>query len=152
MSGKVSVTSCETVQIMHMHTAGAIMYVSNCFALGWGDGGEGGLTGKHLLPGRMYMSTVDSTHAAHLMVALQRLGQGVVDDEAHIWLVDAHAKGNGGSNDLHLVCRPVLLHSLPLIWCQASMVVPAHLILSSLAAHGVYTYSCGLHDCNHKQC
>jgi hypothetical protein len=35
-----------------------------------------------------------------LVVPLQTLGQGVVDDKAHIGLVDAHAKGNGGNNDL----------------------------------------------------
>jgi len=49
-----------------------------------------------------------------------------MDDEAHIRFVDAHAKGNGGSNDLHLVGGPVLLHPLSLIWRQASMVVPVH--------------------------
>ena len=64
------------------------------------------------------------------MIALQRFGQGVVDDKANIWLVDAHAKGNGGRNDLHLVSRPILLHSLPLLWCQASMVIPAQLTVS----------------------
>ena len=80
------------------------------------------------------------------MVALQRLGQGVVDDKAHVWLVDAHAKGNGGGNDLHLVSCPVLLHSLALLWCQASMVVPARLTLSGPAAHCVQNLSHGLHD------
>lgn len=50
------------------------------------------------------------------MIAFQRLWQRVVDDKAHIWLVDAHAKGNSGSNDLHLVSGPVLLHPLTLIW------------------------------------
>ena len=65
---------------------------------------------------------------ADLMVALQGFGQGVVDHKAHIGLVDAHAKGNGGSNDLHLVSCPVLLHPLPLIWGQASMVIPAEFI------------------------
>ena len=72
------------------------------------------------------VSTENWQHAAHLMVAFQGLGQGVVDDKAHIRLVDAHAKGNGGSDDLHLVSGPVLLHPLTLIWRQASVVVPAH--------------------------
>lgn len=31
---------------------------------------------------------------------LQALGQGVVDDKVHVRLVDAHAKGDGGHNDL----------------------------------------------------
>lgn len=61
----------------------------------------------------------------HLMVAFQRLGQGVVDDEAHIRLVDTHAKGNGGSNDLHLVTGPPLLHLFTLVCRQPRMVVTA---------------------------
>ena len=75
-----------------------------------------------------------------LMVALQRLWQRVVNDEAHIWLVDAHAKGNGGGNDLHLVSGPVLLHFLSVIWCQAGMVVPAQLDMLKQAAHCLYEY------------
>ncbi len=55
-----------------------------------------------------------------------------MDDKAHIRLVDAHAKGNGGSNDLHLVGGPVLLHPLPLIWRQPSMVVPVRTESSGL--------------------
>ena len=81
------------------------------------------------------------------MVPLQRFEEGVVDDEAHVWLVDAHAKGNSGRNDLHLVSRPVLLHPLPLLWCQASMVIPAHVTLSGPAALYVYNWSRGLLDC-----
>ena len=80
------------------------------------------------------------------MVALQRLRQGVVDDKAHVWLVDAHAKGNGGGNDLHLVSCPVLLHSLPLLWRQASMVIPAQSTLSGPVAHYVYRPSHEVHD------
>lgn len=53
-----------------------------------------------------------------------------MNDKAHIRLVDAHAKGNGGSNDLHLVGGPVLLHPLSLIWRQPSMVVPARTEIS----------------------
>lgn len=84
------------------------------------------------------------SHVADLMVALQRFRQRVMDDKAHIWLVDAHAKGNGGCNDLHLVSRPVLLHLLPLIWCQASMVIPAQPTLSGPVAQCVHNLSHGM--------
>lgn len=63
---------------------------------------------------------------AHLVVAFKGFGQRVVDDEAHVRLVDAHAEGNGGRNDLDLVGGPVLLHPLSLIRGQPSMVVPTH--------------------------
>ena len=69
---------------------------------------------------------------SNLVVAFKGLGQGVVNDEAHVRLVDAHAKGDGGSNDLNPVGGPVLLHPLKLIRRQPSMVVPAstlHLLL-----------------------
>ena len=31
----------------------------------------------------------------------------MVDDKAHIWLVDPHPKGNGGYNQLQLACRDI---------------------------------------------
>ena len=58
------------------------------------------------------------------MIAFKGLGQGVVDDKAHVRLVDTHAKGDGGSNDLNPVGCPVLLHTLSLIRRQPSMIVP----------------------------
>lgn len=67
---------------------------------------------------------------AHLVVAFKGFGQRVVDDKAHVGLVDAHTKGNGGSDDLDLVGGPVLLHPLSLIRGQPSMVVPTHTVWS----------------------
>lgn len=55
-----------------------------------------------------------------------------MDDKAHVWLVDAHAKGDSSCNDLDLVARPVLLHPLSLVGRQACMVVPARRAYTSV--------------------
>lgn len=41
-----------------------------------------------------------------LVVVLDTLREVVVDDKAHIWLVDAHAKCHRGHADLHLAYPP----------------------------------------------
>ncbi len=57
-----------------------------------------------------------------LVVALDGLGQVVVHDEAHVGLVDAHAEGDGGDDDLQVVARRRLLHALALGGGQAGVV------------------------------
>ena len=44
-----------------------------------------------------------------LVVAFQALGDVVVDDKAHIGLVDAHAEGDGGDNHVHLFHQEFVL-------------------------------------------
>ena len=60
--------------------------------------------------------------AGLLVVALDGLGQVVVDDEAHVALVDAHAEGDGGDDDVHLVAREGVLDAPPLVRRQAGVV------------------------------
>ena len=55
------------------------------------------------------LSAVASGTARLLIVALKRLGYVVVNDEAHIGLVDAHAKGNGSHNNINLLHEEVVL-------------------------------------------
>ena len=44
--------------------------------------------------------TVAASAADLLVVGLHRSGQGVVNDGAHVGFVDAHAKRDGGDDDL----------------------------------------------------
>lgn len=48
-----------------------------------------------------------------LVVALERLGEGVVDDKSNIRLVDTHPKGNGGGHDMDPIGGPVTLDTSP---------------------------------------
>mmetsp|Transcript_3809 Transcript_3809/g.13365 ORF Transcript_3809/g.13365 Transcript_3809/m.13365 type:complete len:482 (-) Transcript_3809:980-2425(-) len=57
-----------------------------------------------------------------LVVPLQGLGQRVVDDEPDVRLVDPHAKGHSGAQDVHLIIAPLLLDKLPLLRLQARVV------------------------------
>ncbi len=47
-----------------------------------------------------------------LVVGLDRGGQGVVDDGADVGLVDAHAEGDGGDDDLELAGEELGLDAL----------------------------------------
>ena len=47
--------------------------------------------------------------AGFLVIALDVLRQIVVDDEADVGLVDAHAEGDGRADDAHLVAQEKLL-------------------------------------------
>ena len=44
-----------------------------------------------------------------LIVAFQRLGDIIMDNKTHIGLVDTHAKGDGGHNDVNLLHQEVVL-------------------------------------------
>ena len=50
-----------------------------------------------------------------LVVALEVLGQIVVDDEAHVGLVDAHAEGHRRADHAHLVAHERLLGAVALL-------------------------------------
>jgi len=56
-----------------------------------------------------------ATRAARLLIiALDVLRQVVVDDKAHVRFVDAHAEGNRGADDAHLVAEKCFLAPRPL--------------------------------------
>ncbi len=57
-----------------------------------------------------------------LVVALDRLGQVVVDDEAHVALVDAHAERDRGHDDEDVVAGEGILHA-PALGCGQAGVV-----------------------------
>ena len=52
---------------------------------------------------------VPARPAALLDISFEGLRQGGVDDKADVFLVDAHAEGNGGDDDLDFVFHPVLV-------------------------------------------
>jgi hypothetical protein len=54
---------------------------------------------------------VATCSAGLLVVALDVLGAVVVDHEAHVGLVDAHAERDGGHDDLDLVAQERVLHA-----------------------------------------
>ena len=58
---------------------------------------------------RLAVQPVAAGAAGFLVVALDVFGQVYVDDVAHIAFVDAHAKGNGGHHNLHLIFQELLL-------------------------------------------
>jgi len=58
-----------------------------------------------------------------LVVALHRAGQVVVDHEAHIALVDAHAEGDGGADHMELALDEVVLHAAALLRLQPRVVI-----------------------------
>ena len=57
-----------------------------------------------------------------LVVALDGLGEGLVDHEPHVGLVDPHPEGDGGADHLHLVLDPRLLGRRPLLRGEAGVV------------------------------
>ena len=57
------------------------------------------ITGQAVSPGA----------ARFLIIALNGLGQVVVHHQPHVRFVDAHAEGDGGHHDLHLVADEFLL-------------------------------------------
>lgn len=60
--------------------------------------------------------------ACLLVVALHGLWQAVVDDIAHVGLVNAHAKRNCGADDMDVACGPALLGLLAHVGIKASVV------------------------------
>ena len=65
---------------------------------------------------------VASSTSHLLIVVLQTLRHVVVDDPAHITLVDAHAESDGGAYHLHTVVDEVLLRLVALQGSHASMI------------------------------
>lgn len=57
-----------------------------------------------------------------LIVALHRLGQASVDDKAHVGLVNAHAKGNGGTDNRGCARGPRRLRLLAQTGLKACMI------------------------------
>ena len=57
-----------------------------------------------------------------LVVAFEALGDVVVDDEAHIGLVDAHAEGDGGHDDVDLLHEELVLVLLTRLAVEAGVV------------------------------
>ena len=55
------------------------------------------------------LSPVAAGAAGLLIVALQALGDVVVDDKTHIGLVNAHAKSDSGNNHIHLLHQELVL-------------------------------------------
>src|SRR6266516_2689324 len=66
--------------------------------------------------------TVAARAARLLIVTLDILGQIVVDDEAHVRLVDPHAEGNGRADHTDLVAQKVLLITRALLAVQARVI------------------------------
>ena len=57
-----------------------------------------------------------------LIVTFEALGNVVVDDEAHVGLVDAHAEGDGGHDDVNLFHQELVLVFLAGLAVQSGMV------------------------------
>jgi len=73
---------------------------------------------------------VSSCSPAFLDVSLETLGDAVVDHEPHVVLVNSHAKGNGGHNNLDIVPHPPLLNVFLVVIVELSMIVAnLHLIV-----------------------
>ena len=60
--------------------------------------------------------------ACFLVVALDIFREVVVNDPAHIGFVDAHAEGDGGTNDARLVANEEFLILRPLVVCEARVI------------------------------
>ncbi len=68
--------------------------------------------------------TVASGAAGFLIVPLDVLGQIVVNDPADVGFVDAHAEGDGGADDPHLVAQEELLVFRTLGRVEAGVIGP----------------------------
>jgi hypothetical protein len=73
-----------------------------------------------------------------LVVALQALGNVVVDHEAHVRLVDTHPEGDGGHDHVHLLHQELVLVLGALVGVHASMVGqgldPVHVEVSAISS------------------
>ncbi len=70
----------------------------------------------------MALSAIPSGPARFLIVGLEGLGHVVVDDKTHVGFVDAHAKGNGGDNDIDILHQELVLSARTLCRIHARMV------------------------------
>ena len=68
------------------------------------------------------LSSVAASASGFLIVAFQTLGNVVVDNESHVWLVDAHTKSDCGNNHLHIVFQKLILILRPHSTFHACMV------------------------------
>ena len=55
------------------------------------------------------LASITSGTSGFLIIAFEALGNIVVDDKAHVGLVNAHSKGNGGNNHIHLFHQELVL-------------------------------------------
>ncbi len=55
------------------------------------------------------LSAISSSTSRLLVIALQALGDVVMDDETHVGLVDTHTKGDGGDDDIKAFHEEVVL-------------------------------------------
>ena len=55
------------------------------------------------------LATVAASTTSFLIVAFDAFGDIVVDDEAHIGFIYAHAKGDGGHDDIHFFGEEFIL-------------------------------------------
>ena len=68
------------------------------------------------------LSSVAARAARLLIVALERVAERVVDHEAHVGLVDAHAESVGGHHHADFVREPLLLAQRPFGVAQPAVV------------------------------
>ena len=73
----------------------------------------------------MRLEAVTAGPTTLLHVALKRPRDRVVNNEAHIPLIDAHAECDGGYDHLNLVAHPLALDFVSLLYRQLRMVVIA---------------------------
>ena len=68
------------------------------------------------------LAAVAAGAAGFLIIALKALGDVVVDDEAHVGLVDAHAEGDGGHDDINLLHEELVLVFLAGLAVQSGVI------------------------------
>ena len=70
----------------------------------------------------MAFLTVTTGAAGLLMVTFERIAHGVVDDEAHVRLVNAHTEGNGRHNHINFLHQEFVLILRPGLGVQTCVV------------------------------
>ena len=85
---------------------------------------------------RLTRQTVTSATTNLLIIALNALRQIIVHHEAHITLVDAHTKSNGGTHHIYFVVDESLLHPITSRRRQSGMISHRpHSLLLQLGSH-----------------
>ena len=87
----------------------------------------------------MCRQTIPPGPADLLVIAFDALGQIVVQNEAHIRLIDTHAEGDSGDDDLDIVTDKGLLVAAALDVLQAGM-IRAGLVAVSLQVIGQFIH------------
>ena len=68
------------------------------------------------------LAAVASGTSSLLIIAFERLGDVVVDNEAHVGLVDAHSEGDGGDDDVDALHQEVVLRFGTTLRVESSVV------------------------------